>query len=204
MVCVICCDSLFGALRDEPDTSSAPASNNRIAALRCGHTFHLECIASWHNHDNGKSCPLCKAQYVGPVLKLHVECDRKHVADHIRGDLGPGKISINDRATAAGPQCDLLLKPARRQELEYEELEAMVAALQIELDENNDLLKGLKESDNGIYVKLARLDKRGNELKSLSLAHKAHIRSLQAALDLKKQIIAELENKIRENEGSFS
>ncbi|KAJ2871506.1 hypothetical protein GGH93_004763 [Coemansia aciculifera] len=194
MVCVICCDLLFRTLAgDEPSTSSVPTNNNQIAALTCGHTFHLECITSWHSHDDNMSCPLCKARHFGPILQLHIECDRKHVADKECGNLGRNRLFINDQATAA-----------EQQESKYNELEATVAALQMKLDEKTDLIKKWKKSESRIYVRLARLDKLEDKLNVLSEAHKAHIRCLLNKLDLKKRTIAELEKRIREKDAGYS
>ncbi|KAJ2058009.1 hypothetical protein GGH13_007213 [Coemansia sp. S155-1] len=187
MVCVICCDFLFRTLAgNEPSTSSTPTSNNQIAALRCGHTFHLECITSWHSHDNNMSCPLCKARHFGPILKLQIGCDRKHVADQECDDLRFGRLSINNQ-----------VRTTEQRESKYNELEADVPALQTELDKKDDLLKKRKESDSKIYLRLARLDKQEEELSALSVAHKAHIRCLINSLDQKKQTIAELEKRIQ-------
>ncbi|KAJ2062156.1 hypothetical protein GGI17_002616 [Coemansia sp. S146] len=193
MVCVICCDLLFRALaKDEPSTSSVPTNYNRIAALTCGHTFHLECITSWHSHDDNTSCPLCKARHFGPILQLQIECDRKHVTDQKCGNLGCDRFSINDQATAA-----------EQQESKYNELEATVAALHMKLDEKNDLLKKWKNSESNIYVRLARLDKLEDKLSVRSETHKAHIRCLLNKLDLKKQTIVELGKRIREKDTEY-
>ncbi|KAJ2041229.1 hypothetical protein IW146_006271 [Coemansia sp. RSA 922] len=132
------------------------------------------------------SCPLCKARHFGPILKLQIECDRKHVADQECDDLGFGRLSINDQ-----------VRTTEQRESKYNELEADVPALQTELDKKDDLLKKRKESDSKIYVMLARLDKQEEELSALSVAHKAHIRCLINSLDRKKQTIAELEKRIQ-------
>jgi len=45
--CVICLDSL--------------SKKTDLAALQCGHVFHVACISAWFQRQN--FCPMCKAEY---------------------------------------------------------------------------------------------------------------------------------------------
>ncbi|KAJ2746438.1 hypothetical protein GGI20_001356 [Coemansia sp. BCRC 34301] len=187
MVCVICYNSLFGGFSgDEPSAGSTSTSpDKKIAALSCGHTFHLACVTEWLGRAGNRSCPLCKAQQYGPALALEIACHRKHVADEQRGDQGLGELDIRDQT-------------------EYNELEAKVAALQIGLEEMNKTLKNVRLTDDKLYSRLAYLEKRENDPSTLSERHIVHIHNLQTALGLKQQAIVELEDRVHESlPGSF-
>ncbi|KAJ2326611.1 hypothetical protein GGI00_004697 [Coemansia sp. RSA 2681] len=186
MVCVLCYDLLFGSLaRDDQ------ASSRRIAALSCGHTFHLECITLWCAESAYTACPKCNVRDAGPILALHVERD----LDHVAYDESSG-LATDSPLQAAELLCNSSLDSAEQQEIRYKELEAKTAALQTKLDETNGQLKRVQTDTGALYKNLARLGDREKELSTLSERHKASIHGLHSALELGKQTIARLEETI--------
>ncbi|KAJ2012498.1 hypothetical protein GGI06_004135 [Coemansia sp. S85] len=196
MFCAICCDSLFNNVaRDKPGL----VDGNQIAALKCGHTFHLDCITSWHSHDSNRSCPLCKARHIGPALLLHIECDKEHVSDQEGKNLEIGKLFISDRAREIGVHCILFLDSAERLESKCDELKSELAVLQIELDGESDHSKDRQASEGAVTEKSAGLEKLANTPSALLAAHKAHIRFVCNSPDF-KETITDLEKKISESD----
>ncbi|KAJ2620095.1 hypothetical protein GGF44_005553 [Coemansia sp. RSA 1694] len=116
MVCVICFGSLFDALakEDEPSTSSTSinnsSNNDRVAALSCGHTFHLECINLWRNSSLNANCPMCNVCHVGSILTLHIECDLDHVTSSEEDDLELGDLTIDSPLRTAESLCNSSLE----------------------------------------------------------------------------------------------
>ncbi|KAJ1822279.1 hypothetical protein GGH91_001852 [Coemansia sp. RSA 2671] len=189
MVCVLCYDFLFDSLvRDAPSTSKI----RRVAALSCGHTFHLECITTCLNNALNTNCPVCNAAHAGSILTLHIECDRDHIASDRR--------TYDNPLREAQLLCNSSLDSAEQQEARCKVLEAKMAALQMELDEKAKPLKEIKAKLAGLYKKIAFLESQEKELSTLADRHKVNIQGLQGALELKNQAIARLKKKIGEQE----
>ncbi|KAJ2335967.1 hypothetical protein GGI00_001086, partial [Coemansia sp. RSA 2681] len=58
---------------DESSSASAPSKVNRIAALSCGHTFHLECVEEWRSRVASLNCFLCNIRHIGPIIPLFID-----------------------------------------------------------------------------------------------------------------------------------
>ncbi|KAJ2890668.1 hypothetical protein IWW38_004007 [Coemansia aciculifera] len=151
MVCIICYDLLFGSFaRDEPGSSDAQGKRRRIAALSCGHTFHLECIGLQVDPYTFVTCPKCKLRNTGPILTLHTDCDMEHVV------YGSG-ISAENRLLHAELLCNSSLDSAEQQEAKYKALEASIARLQAKLDETSAAFKKARIESDAIHVKVTLL-----------------------------------------------
>ncbi|KAJ2790629.1 hypothetical protein GGI18_001674, partial [Coemansia linderi] len=63
------------ACPDDDDSSSEPENTqaSAIAALSCGHAFHLVCITLWQNRETDTVCPRCSSSHLGLILVLHTE-----------------------------------------------------------------------------------------------------------------------------------
>ncbi|KAJ1947217.1 hypothetical protein GGF37_000605 [Kickxella alabastrina] len=48
-------------------------SENRPAALGCGHTYHKVCIETWFNGSSTEYCPVCHKLHIGQVLSLFID-----------------------------------------------------------------------------------------------------------------------------------
>ncbi|KAJ2899451.1 hypothetical protein IWW38_000972 [Coemansia aciculifera] len=206
MVCAICFGSLFdSASYDESDARDNNNDNtdtvSQVAALSCGHTFHLECINLWLTSGGGinMNCPMCNVDHVGSVLALHIECDLEHVVSDITDDLGLGNLAISDPLRDAESLCNSSLDLAEQQQAKYAALQAKARTLQVELNQKKKQLQHKLAVTKGVTKKAERLEDQAKELVLLSERHKVHILSLQRALDLKKQDIAGLEDQIRNN-----
>ncbi|KAJ2882576.1 hypothetical protein H4R27_003359 [Coemansia aciculifera] len=204
MVCAICLDDLFSTLaKSDPAASNTLGDDDRIAALSCGHTFHLECTALWRTNSFNMNCPMCNVLHIGPILTLHIECDLDHVADHESDSLGLERLSINDPLRVAESLCNSSLDQADQQAAKYKELEAKAAALKIELNEKSKRFRRKQAIDSSLTRKAIRVESRVKELSTLSERHRANIHGLQNALNLKKQVIADLEKQIREHDAGL-
>ncbi|KAJ2491210.1 hypothetical protein IWW37_002462 [Coemansia sp. RSA 2050] len=189
MVCILCYGYLFGSLvRDIPSASKI----SRVAALACGHTFHLECITMCLNNAVNARCPVCNAPHAGSILTLHIECDRDHIAND--------KHTYGDPLGEAKRLCNPSLDSAEQQEVRFKRLEAKTAALQMELDEKAKPLKEIQAKLKGLYKKVAFLEGQEKELSTLAERHKVNIQGLQGALELKNRTIARLKKRISEQE----
>ncbi|KAJ2840296.1 hypothetical protein FBU31_000532 [Coemansia sp. 'formosensis'] len=187
MVCILCYDYLFGSLvTDIPGTNTT----RRVGALSCGHTFHLECIASWLEDVLNTRCPVCSVNHNGTILPLRIECDLDHVAND--------KQVIGDKLKTAELLCNSSLDSAEQQEALYRDLETKAADLQIKLDEKRVPLKRMQATLTELSKKIKSLENQEKELSALSARHKANIQGLQSALELKDKTIARLKQKISE------
>ncbi|KAJ2838310.1 hypothetical protein FBU31_000952 [Coemansia sp. 'formosensis'] len=201
MVCAICLDNLFNISAEiDTTTSNTLGDDNRIAALSCGHTFHLECTTLWHESSHNMNCPMCNVQHIGSILALHIECDLDHAVDQGMGGLGLERLTISDPLGVAELLCKTSLNLADEQAIKHKELEAKAAALKIELDEKNKRLMRKQAIARFLTNKAIRLESQVKGLNTLTERHRSHLHSLQDALNLKKQVIAELEKKIREHD----
>ncbi|KAI3948493.1 hypothetical protein MKW98_019243 [Papaver atlanticum] len=55
--CAVCLNELTG--------------NDKVRELRnCCHVFHSECIDRWFNHNDQKTCPLCRTSLLLPILSV--------------------------------------------------------------------------------------------------------------------------------------
>ncbi|KAJ2873374.1 hypothetical protein GGH93_003274 [Coemansia aciculifera] len=174
MVCVLCRDFLFGFLvKDESGTSNT----RRIAALNCGHTFHLDCITLWLDNDENTKCPMCSAYPVGPILALYIKCDMDHV--------------VNDKLI------DYSLWAIKQQEAYCMELEVKMAALRIKSHENVEPLRKIQARLTEVHKNITLLETQENELSTLSESHRADV---QSSIDLMTQVLSSLQQKNSEQD----
>ncbi|KAJ2041341.1 hypothetical protein GGI03_000353 [Coemansia sp. RSA 2337] len=161
MVCAICLDNLFSTLAmNNPSTTSALGDDNRIAALSCGHTFHLECTTLWRANSLNMNCPMCNVLHIGPFLTLHIECDLKHVTDQDEDTLGLEGLSISDPLRVAESQCNLPLDQADQQATKHRELEAKAAAIKVKLDEKSKRLRRKQAIESALTKKVILVENR--------------------------------------------
>ncbi|KAJ2062862.1 hypothetical protein GGI17_002147 [Coemansia sp. S146] len=146
------------------------------------------------------NCPMCNVLHIGPILTLHIECDLDHVADHEADTLSLEGLSIDDPIRIAESLCNLSLDQADQQAAKHKELEAKAAALKVELDEKSKQFWRKQAIASALARKSSRVENRVKELSTLSERHRENINGLQNALNLKQQVITELEKQIHKQE----
>ncbi|KAJ2840322.1 hypothetical protein FBU31_000514 [Coemansia sp. 'formosensis'] len=195
MVCIICYDTLFCTLvADSPDTATTTDDSNRIAALSCGHTFHLECIKAWATRVPNFSCPICNVRQSGSVIPLFIEFDGENSANGAyisleRGQqcTGDGSTSIEYQNTSARELTECLVAKCK-------DLEAKTKILETEVYEKNNRVKGGQATIDKLTERVTHLRNRETELVTLSQRHKFRIRKLQATFNALKRRIGRMDS----------
>ncbi|KAJ2046987.1 hypothetical protein H4S04_004723 [Coemansia sp. S16] len=201
MACAICFDLLFrSSAVNKPNASTTHTSKDRIAALSCGHTFHLECIKSWERRITIMNCPICSVRHVGSILTLFIEPDVEHKSTQGDGDKESVGLA-NDSSLGAvnSPRISLPLYLDRPLATRCRKLKEDVAALQMV---NNKCIAWVNKHttvSSAPQKSEANLEDHQveDESKTLPGSYKAYICGLQNTLELLKQAIAEMESGIR-------
>ncbi|KAJ2056691.1 hypothetical protein GGI17_006060, partial [Coemansia sp. S146] len=166
---------------DNPHAATTHAETFRIAALSCGHTFHLECIKSWETRMAAITCPMCNIRQVGSITPLFIEYDgaSRHNDSLERDEVYSSDSSLHfeyqDKFTA---DVNSYLTSRCR------ELQEMVTAIQLEADEKSDRLDKGQATIDELRENVAHLEGRERELMALSRRHKLRMRRLQIMNDI--------------------
>ncbi|KAJ2044331.1 hypothetical protein GGI03_004185 [Coemansia sp. RSA 2337] len=93
---------LSEGLPDEESSSDSAGNNGgAIAALSCGHVFHLTCITSWDKRNTDTTCPYCNARHLGLVLVLHIEYHKDHVLNRDCDDTETNESDQHEKVKEA-------------------------------------------------------------------------------------------------------
>ncbi|KAJ2024262.1 hypothetical protein IWW57_003806 [Coemansia sp. S610] len=153
MVCVLCFRLLSEGLPDDDDSSSEPENTqaSAIAALSCGHVFHLVCITLWQNRETDTVCPRCSSSHLGLILVLHTES---------------GELDRHDNAEEAIGQLSYstLLNSAKQHASNWQELQKENKLLKLVIDMKDSRLHERQTTIGDLYRQLAALEYRVREL----------------------------------------
>ncbi|KJH44324.1 hydrolase, TatD family [Dictyocaulus viviparus] len=110
--CVICAFTFF---------------SNNVAALRCGHTFHFECVTKWI--ERSKSCPICRVRIVEREIIRQLFFDN---ADELDTTQREGSCAAKAEALAIELETEKSNHLATKEELHT--LKKSLDSLQAKLD----------------------------------------------------------------------
>ncbi|KAJ2488752.1 hypothetical protein IWW37_004555 [Coemansia sp. RSA 2050] len=155
MVCVLCFRLFSEGLPndDNDDSSSGSESTNAstIAALSCGHIFHLVCITLWQNRETNTVCPRCNSSHLGLVLVLHTETDELDLhgdAEEVVSHLSYGT----------------LLNSAKQHASHWQELQKENELLKLVINMKDSRLHEKQTTISDLYKQLAALEYKVKEL----------------------------------------
>ncbi|XP_017525115.3 E3 ubiquitin-protein ligase TRAIP isoform X1 [Manis javanica] len=119
-LCTICSD-FFDHSRD-------------VAAIHCGHTFHLQCLIQWFETAPSRTCPQCRIQ-VG----------RKTIIHKLFFDLAQDEESVLD-AEFLKNELDNTRAQLSQKEREKRESQAIIDSLRDTLEERNATVESLQKA----------------------------------------------------------
>ncbi|XP_038628185.1 E3 ubiquitin-protein ligase TRAIP isoform X3 [Tachyglossus aculeatus] len=164
-ICTICSD-FFDHSKD-------------VAAIHCGHTFHLACLTQWFQTAPNQTCPQCRVQVnkrtVIHKLFFDLAQDDEHFLDPESLKRKRNEI-VSQSLTRCGRRWTCAMVPSRhcigpwasqrccaQPSREYENLKA---ALKTSGDVADKLRKDLISSKNKLKTAVSELDKTSEELRS--------------------------------------
>ncbi|KAJ2001702.1 hypothetical protein GGI06_005799 [Coemansia sp. S85] len=173
MVCVICFDSLFHTpVEYDPQTTAILTDSSRIAALHCGHTFHLECIRSWEARMGTITCPMCNVPHPGPAIPLLIEYD--------------GERDVNCRSGSREQSQEHPQRPSQVAKCPSRLTAGTAKELRVQVEEVNKCLEELKTKAEGLTLRIGLLEEREEELVAHVKRYKFRMRQMQAKLSVMK------------------
>ncbi|XP_036122637.1 E3 ubiquitin-protein ligase TRAIP [Molossus molossus] len=119
-ICTICSD-FFDHSRD-------------VAAIHCGHTFHLQCLIQWFDTAPSRTCPQCRVQ-VG----------RKTIINKLFFDLAQEEEGVLD-AEFLKNELDNVRAQLSQKEREKRDSQAIIDTLRDTLEERNATVESLRKA----------------------------------------------------------
>ncbi|KAJ2742656.1 hypothetical protein GGI20_004321 [Coemansia sp. BCRC 34301] len=165
MACVICFNPLSDSA-NELGSSSSANDGAPIAALSCGHVFHLPCITLWQKRGTGDSCPFCDSRHLGLVLVLHIEHQNGHVLNKVNGSVE----TANDKADEGDSGClpyKALLNSAALHAANCRDLEKENTVLRMEMDLKDRQLHDEELATRDLYKQMAALEHNLKKVKQI-------------------------------------
>ncbi|KAJ2103406.1 hypothetical protein IW146_008879 [Coemansia sp. RSA 922] len=194
MVCVICFDTLFPtAVEDDSHAANTPAEPSRIAALGCGHTFHLECIKSWESRMAAITCPMCNVRQVGTIIPLFIEYDGDRDINHQNSGLEQDDEYNEDAYLYTKYQNKYRKDVNSCLASRCKELMELVTALQVVADEKTESLDERQATIDELTERVEHLESRERELMALLRRHKLRMRRLQIMNKILDRNVARME-----------
>ncbi|XP_050996489.1 E3 ubiquitin-protein ligase TRAIP [Acomys russatus] len=132
-LCTICSD-FFDHSRD-------------VAAIHCGHTFHLECLIQWFETAPSRTCPQCRIQ-VG----------KRTIINKLFFDLAQEEDSVLD-AEFLKNELDSVRAQLSQKEREKRDSQAIIDTLRDTLEERNATVESLKNALNKTEMLCSTLKK---------------------------------------------
>ncbi|KAJ1924912.1 hypothetical protein GGI09_000817 [Coemansia sp. S100] len=201
MVCVICFDTLFPtAVEDDSHAANTPAEPSRIAALGCGHTFHLECIKSWETRMAAIACPMCNVPQVGTIIPLFIEYDGDRDTNRQTSGLEQYDEYNEDAYIYTEYQNKYRKDVNSCLATRCKELMELVTALQVVADEKTESLDERQATIDELTERVEHLESRERELMALLRRHKLRMRRLQIMNKILDRNVARMEEAPSDND----
>ncbi|KAJ1912557.1 hypothetical protein GGI13_000746 [Coemansia sp. RSA 455] len=162
---------LSEGLPDEESSSDSAGNNGgAIAALSCGHVFHLTCITSWDKRNTDTTCPYCNARHLGLVLVLHIEYHKDHVLNRDCDDTETNESDQHEKVKEAISQLPYkaLLNSVKMHASNWQALQKENTLLKLAIDAKDNRLHEKQGIISDLYKELTALEHKVEELELIS------------------------------------